>query len=116
MITKIIMIIAIILFLGMVGDNEKFDRRTYCYGFIACIVAVAAIEDHEALLDILLKHKGYVVISGYETELYNSMLAGWNKYEMISYSQTCSKKREILWMNYEPSGKQMTFEDLGGLR
>ena len=72
-------------------------------------------EDHEALLDILLKHKGYVVISGYETELYNSMLAGWNRYEMTAYSQTCSKKREILWMNYEPPGKQLTFEDLGGL-
>lgn len=71
-------------------------------------------KDHEALLDVLLKHKGYAIISGYETELYNSMLAGWNKYEMIAYSQTCSKKKEVLWMNYEPPGKQLTFEDLGG--
>lgn len=68
-------------------------------------------KDHEALLDVCLKHKGYVIISGYETELYNSMLAGWNKYETTAYSQVCSKKREVIWMNYEPR-KQLTFEDI----
>ena len=36
-------------------------------------------SEHEALLDMLLKHKGYVIISGYDTELYNTMLTGWNK-------------------------------------
>lgn len=66
-------------------------------------------KDHEALLDILLKHKGYAVISGYETELYSSMLAGWNRYETTSYSQTCHRKREIIWTNYEPPGMQMSF-------
>lgn len=71
-------------------------------------------KDHEALLDVLLKHKGYVLISGYDTELYNSMLAGWNKYETVSYSQVCSKKQEVIWMNYDPPRKQLTFEDIGG--
>ena len=68
-------------------------------------------NDHEALLDVLLKHKGYVVISGYDTELYNSMLAGWNKYEKTSYSQVCSRKQEVVWMNYEPM-RQMSLEDI----
>ena len=40
----ILMTIAVILFFGMIGDNEKFNKRTYCYGFIACVVAVAVIE------------------------------------------------------------------------
>lgn len=66
-------------------------------------------KDHEALLDILLRHKGYAVISGYETGLYSSMLAGWNRYETASYSQTCSRKREIIWTNYEPPGMQLSF-------
>jgi DNA adenine methylase len=70
--------------------------------------------DHEALLDALLKHKGYVLISGYDTELYNSVLKGWNKYETVSYSQVCSKKKEVIWMNYDPPRKQLTFEDIGG--
>ena len=45
--------------------------------------------DHERLLTLLLKHKGPVIISGYETELYNNMLAGWNRYETTAYSQVC---------------------------
>lgn len=70
--------------------------------------------DHEELLALLLKHKGPVVISGYETELYANMLAGWNRYETTAYSQVCSKKREVLWMNYDPPARQMNFDDYGG--
>lgn len=70
--------------------------------------------DHEELLALLLKHRGPVVISGYETELYDNMLAGWNRYETTAYSQVCSKKREVLWMNYDPPARQMTFDDYGG--
>lgn len=44
MVTIILMVIAVILFLGIMGDNEKFNKRTYCFGFIACVVAVVAIE------------------------------------------------------------------------
>lgn len=70
--------------------------------------------NHEQLLDMLLKHKGYVVISGYDTDVYNSMLAGWNRFEKISYSQVRSKKMEVLWMNYDPPARQMEFEDMEG--
>lgn len=63
--------------------------------------------EHVELLDLLLKHKGPVILSGYETGLYNEMLQGWNKYETVSYSQACSKKREVIWMNYDPPAKQM---------
>lgn len=70
--------------------------------------------DHEELLMLLLAHKGPAIISGYNTELYNNMLAGWNKYETNTYSQVCLRKREIIWMNYQPPGRQMNFEDYGG--
>ena len=70
--------------------------------------------DHEELLTLLLKHRGPVVISGYETELYDNMLAGWNRYETTAYSQVCSKKREVLWINYDPPVRQMNFDDYGG--
>ncbi len=68
-------------------------------------------EDHEALLDALCRHRGPALISGYDTGLYNTMLAGWNKYETTSYSQVCTKKREVLWMNCEPPERQLSFED-----
>lgn len=71
--------------------------------------------DHEELLTLLLAHKGPVIISGYETELYNNMLVGWNKYETTAYSQVCSRKREIIWMNYKPPARQMNIEDYGGI-
>lgn len=72
-------------------------------------------DEHKALLDVLLKHKGPVVISGYETELYDNKLAGWNCYETTAYSQVCSKKREVLWINYDLPVRQMNFEDYGGM-
>ena len=71
--------------------------------------------EHKELLEELLCHKGPVLISGYETELYNNMLSGWHRYETTAYSQVCSRKQEILWANYAPQYKQMTLMQLGGM-
>ena len=51
-------------------------------------------REHEELLEILVAHKGKVLISGYDTELYKNMLSGWNRYETTAYSQICSKKKK----------------------
>lgn len=59
-------------------------------------------DQHEQLLDALMAHAGPVVLSGYDNNLYDDMLQGWHREETISYSQVCSKKKEILWMNFEP--------------
>lgn len=72
-------------------------------------------EDHEELLEVLLRHKGPVLISGYDTELYQDMLSKWERRENVSYSRACSKKKEVLWMNFKPANIQMSFEDYGGL-
>lgn len=63
------------------------------------------------LLDALLVHKGPVLLSGYDSDLYNRRLKGWHREETTNYSQVCTKKREILWMNFEPS-RQMNIEDI----
>lgn len=65
--------------------------------------------DHEELIEVLKLHKGYVMISGYDTDMYNSLLKGWHKEKKISYTQTMTQKIEILWMNFMPSG-QMSFD------
>lgn len=62
------------------------------------------------ILDVLLAHKGPVLLSGYDNDLYNDRLRNWYREETTCYSQVCSKKREILWMNFEPAG-QMRIED-----
>ena len=67
-----------------------------------------------AHLAAALAHKGPVLISGYDTTLYNDMLRGWHREETACYSQTASKKREVLWMNFEPMG-QMRIEEILGV-
>lgn len=68
--------------------------------------------DHEELLSVLLRHKGPVLLSGYDSDLYNHILKGWHREETASYTQSGSKKKEILWMNFEPpKEEQITFYD-----
>lgn len=59
-------------------------------------------SDHVKLLDALLHHQGQVLISGYDCDLYNVALSGWYRDEISVLAQTATKRREVLWMNYEP--------------
>jgi len=68
-------------------------------------------NDQYKLTEVLLAHKGPVIISGYENEIYNQKLAKWHKEETVSYSQVCSKKKEVLWMNFEPNMNQTNIFD-----
>ena len=67
---------------------------------------------HEELLDVLLAHKGPVLLSGYDNALYNDRLRGWRREEAVSYSQAASRRTEILWMNFEPE-EQMRMAGIG---
>lgn len=59
-------------------------------------------KSHEELLEAVKQHKGPVLISGYYTELYNDVLKDWHREETTCYNQVFNKKREMLWMNFEP--------------
>lgn len=65
-------------------------------------------EGHEELLDVLLAHKGPVLISGYESNLYRKKLKDWYQDETISCTQTGARKKECLWMNFRPDNIQMS--------
>lgn len=71
-------------------------------------------KDHNDLLDVSLAHKGPLILSGYDNDLYNDRLKGWHREGTSCYSQACIKTREILWMNFEPS-RQMNLEDIQGV-
>lgn len=71
-------------------------------------------KDHSDLLDVVLAHRGPVLLSGYDSNLYNIRLKGWHREETTCYSQVCSKKREVLWMNFEPV-VQIKIEDIPGV-
>lgn len=64
--------------------------------------------DHTQMLEILLNHPGPVMISGYENDLYNSVLKGWRKLKKDSQAEGGLKREEVLWVNYADA--QMSFE------
>ena len=57
--------------------------------------------EHETLLRALLNHRGYVVLSGYENDLYNDMLTGWHKSQRPSRNMVGDAATETIWLNYE---------------
>lgn len=69
-------------------------------------------RQQENLLDALLTHKGPVLLSGYDNDLYNDRLRTWYREETECYTQVRTKKKEILWMNFEPQG-QLSLQDYG---
>ena len=44
MVFKIIIIIAFVMLCGIVADESRYNKRTYCIGFVACIIARAILE------------------------------------------------------------------------
>lgn len=67
-------------------------------------------ESHTKMIEVAKAHKGPVLISGYDSELYNDMLKDWHREEIICYTQACSKKKEVLWMNFKTE-QQMSIYD-----
>jgi DNA adenine methylase len=55
---------------------------------------------HARLLESLLAHKGSVVISGYDSALYNERLKDWQRVEKDTQAERGAKRREVLWIKY----------------
>lgn len=56
--------------------------------------------EHEDLLKVLVKHPGKILLSGYENEMYNDYLSGWNKVHKNTRAENGLARTETLWMNY----------------
>lgn len=72
-------------------------------------------EDHTELLEVLKLHNGPVLLSGYDSELYNDLLCGWNRDAVCSRNCKTGKRTEILWMNFDYI-KQETLWEIKGKR
>lgn len=58
------------------------------------------IEQHQALLDRLMKVQGMVVVSGYPSELYDDVLGGWRRVERKHRaSGSVLPRTEALWIS-----------------
>ncbi len=64
-------------------------------------------KDHIELLEVLMESKAKVILSGYESSIYDKMLDGWEKAYIENITQNPKKKRsEVIYMNFAPE-KQM---------
>lgn len=66
-------------------------------------------KDHIQLLETLISHQGKVILSGYNNELYNDILAGWRKKSISTQAENGLKRVETIWMNFRDN--QMSIED-----
>lgn len=58
--------------------------------------------DHVDLLNCLLQLDGFVVVSGYPTEMYNKALSGWHRHQTsarISAGRGTAIRTEVAWIN-----------------
>ena len=58
-------------------------------------------REHEELLHALLINKSKIMISGYESDLYNDALRNWKKKTRFNLTQSLRKAKEVIWMNYD---------------
>lgn len=58
-------------------------------------------EDHIELLEVLKESNAMIMISGYESDLYDNMLKGWYKEQFRSNAEYGGNRVETIWMNYE---------------
>ena len=65
-------------------------------------------EQHIKLLTLIKQSKAYIMLSGYDNDLYNSQLKGWKKEQKMVCSEK-EKKVETIWMNYN-SYQYLLFE------
>lgn len=67
-------------------------------------------NDHLRLLDVLKRHNGPVMISGYQSPMYDSELKGWHKEKTTTTDQLSRVRKETVWMNFEPPGQCSIWE------
>lgn len=71
-------------------------------------------SDHEDMLKKALQSKAKIMISGYESDMYNDYLFKWNKKYFISCAEHSGTRKETVWINYETDG-QINISDIPGV-
>lgn len=75
------------------------DTRTTAKEYV---VDMSSEEEHRGLLEMLLEMQGAVALSGYHSDLYDEMLAGWTPITIGANSQNGGEREEVLWLNRTP--------------
>jgi DNA adenine methylase len=62
-------------------------------------------EDHVHLASVLRGLKGKVVLSGYNSDLYNTLYRGWEKSERAAWADGARPRMEVLWIKPNNGGE-----------
>lgn len=72
---------------------------------------MSSIEDHTQLLDAALACKSAVAISGYPSDLYDTLLHTWHRWEIPARTGGRGARTraatEILWVNRPPTAPRL---------
>ena len=66
------------------------------------------LEGQVQLLEAITHSKAKIVISGYDTDLYNGYLQGWHKDTTFSQTTSTELAEEVVWQNYAPPAEQLS--------
>ena len=73
------------------------------------------LAGQKQLLSLITQSRAKIIISGYESELYNTALAGWHKDSTMTQTTSAEMATETIWMNYPPPQRQISlFEEGNG--
>lgn len=74
-------------------NTRHKGAKTKCYNF------EMSDAEHLDLLSFLKELNGYVVVSGYDNEIYNDELRGWRKESRKAYGDGAVERKEVLWLS-----------------
>lgn len=76
--------------------NTRYNgNKTSCYNF------EMTDNEHAVMCEFLKGLKGVVVLSGYDNEIYNDTLTGWQKHHRKAFADGAKERVETLWINRE---------------
>lgn len=87
---------------------NKIDRKAY--------KKILTDNEHNELLQLLKTIKGYVILSGYDNDLYRDILADWHVEQKETINQKNEKRVESIWISprtWDALGKQKNLLDIG---
>ena len=83
----------VLMYLDPPCISDTIKRRYYTYDF--------KNEDHVRLCELINNSKAYIILSGYENEIYNTHLKAFRKTSLFSYDEKGNKRIEVIWTNYK---------------
>ncbi len=64
-------------------------------------------SDHENLLRTIRRVQGFVVLSGYDNDIYNDYLIGWQKQHKMAAADGRGKRTEVIWIKVPSANERM---------